>query len=235
MNETIPTVANTHIRRRRSIYYYQWIPILLAFQSLLFLLPRLIWSSFSSRCGINIQQCLSPKFDYRTSRYKVQHITAMLHLLARTKQYDFTRITSNDTGGSLKSSRLASNQSSLFKFFNILCVPFILFSGSSFHGYYLAHLFLMVKILFLINSSLQLFLLNTLLTQNSVFYGLEVFENFRRGEYVIGTRIFPLSVYCDFNIIKIGQPTLYTVKPIVFFYYNKNSSRAFFRFNVYYQ
>jgi hypothetical protein len=212
MNETIPTLSNSHIRRRRSIYYYQWLPILLAFQSLLFLIPRLIWSSFSSRCGINIQHCLSPKFDYRTSRYKVHHITTMLNLLARAKQHDFNRMTSNDPNNSSNSNSFTSNRSFLSRFLNIFCFPLIFFNASSFHGYYLANLFLIVKLLFLINSSLQLFFLNALLTKNSIFYGLEVFENFIRGEYVVGTRIFPLSVYCDFNIVKIGQPTLYTVR-----------------------
>src|SRR5690606_19540953 len=86
------------------------------------------------------------------------------------------------------------------------------FNANSFQGYYLANLFLIVKILFLINSSLQLFFLNTLLTKNSIFYGFEVVENFLRGDYIIGSKIFPLNVYCDFNIIKIGQPTLYTVQ-----------------------
>jgi hypothetical protein len=233
MNETIPTLANAHIRRRRSIYYYQWLPILLGFQSLLFLIPRLIWSNFSSRCGINIQQCLSPTFDYRTSRYKVHHITAMLHLLARAKQHDFNRMTSNDPSGSLNSNSFSAKHSFVFRVLNIFCIPMIFFNASSFHGYYLANLFLIVKILFLINSSLQLFFLNTLLTKNSIFYGLEVFENFLRGEYVVGTRIFPLSVYCDFNIVKIGQPTLYTVIKNRFCW--ENLSRSFFRFNVYYQ
>ncbi|KAG0418172.1 Innexin eat-5 [Dictyocoela muelleri] len=105
-----------------------------------------------------------------------------------------------------------SNRSGLFKILNIFCIPLIFFNGSSSHGYYLANLFILVKILFLINSSLQLFLLNTLLTKNSILYGLEVLENFLQGEYVIGSRIFPLNVYCDFNIMKIGQPTLYTVR-----------------------
>jgi len=212
MNETIPTINNSHIRRRRSIYYYQWLPILLAFQSLLFLIPRLIWSSFNSRCGINIKHCLSPTYDYRTSRYKVHHITSMLNLLARAKQHDFNRMTSNDSNGSSNSNNFLSKNSFTFKFLNLFCIPLIFFNANSFHGYYLANLFLIVKILFLINSSLQLFFLNTLLTKNSIFYGLEVFDNFIRGEYVVGTRIFPLSVYCDFNIVKIGQPTLYTVK-----------------------
>jgi hypothetical protein len=198
MNETIPTLTNSHMRRKRSIYYYQWLPILLAFQSLLFLIPRLIWSSFSSRCGINLQHCLSPQFDYRTSRYKVHHITTMLNLLARAKQHDFNRIPSNN---------LTSN----IHFFKTFCIPFICLNENPFPGYYLANLFLVVKILFLINSSLQLVFLNTLLTKNSIFYGLEVLDNFRRGEYIVGSRIFPLSVYCDFNIIKIGQPTVYTV------------------------
>ncbi|CAF1093730.1 unnamed protein product [Adineta steineri] len=205
VNETIPTLSNSHIRRKRSIYYYQWLPILLAFQSLLFLIPRLIWSSFSSRCGINLQHCLSPQFDYRTSRYKVHHITTMLHLLSRAKHHDYDRMTSTNT----------SNHTSFTANMHLLktfCIPFIFLNENPFHGYYLANLFLIVKILFLINSLLQLVFLNTLLTKNSIFYGLEVLENFYRGEYIVGSRIFPISVYCDFNIIKIGQPTLYTVQ-----------------------
>ena len=205
MNETIPTVNNSHARRKRSIYYYQWLPILLAFQSLLFLIPRLIWSSFSSRCGIDLQHCLAPQFDYRTSRYKVHHITTMLNLLARAKQYDYNRSSSN---GSLNRKSFASN----FHLLRSFCIPFFCLNENPFHGFYLANLFLIVKLLFLINSSLQLLFLNTLLTKNSMFYGLEVLENFYRGEYIVGSRIFPLSVYCDFNIVKIGQPTLYTVR-----------------------
>lgn len=211
MNETIPTLSNAHVRRRRSIYYYQWLPILLALQSLFFLIPRLIWSNFSSRCGINLQRCLSPKYDYRTCRFKVRHITGMLNLLARAKQHDFDRMTSEDPGQSSNGVALLSNRSSLFRIINIICAPWILCTGSSYRGSYLSNLFLTVKILFLINSSLQLFFLNAMLTKNSAVYGLEVIDNFRRGEYVIGSRIFPLNVYCDFNIMKLGQPTLYTV------------------------
>ena len=205
MNETIPTLNNSYMRRKRSIYYYQWLPILLAFQSLLFLIPRLIWSSFSSRCGINLQHCLSPQFDYRTSRYKVHHITTMLSLLSRAKKHDFNRLSSINSSNQL-------NLTTNLYFFKTFCIPLICLNENPFHGYYLVNLFLIVKILFLINSSLQLIFLNTLLTKNSIFYGLEVIDNFRRGEYIVGSRIFPLSVYCDFNIIRIGQPTLYTVK-----------------------
>lgn len=204
MNETIPTLNNSHMRRKRSIYYYQWLPILLAFQSLLFYIPRLIWRSFSPRCGINLQHCLSPKFDYRTSRYKVHHITTMLHLLARAKQHDFSRISTTST---MSQSGFSAN----IQFFKTFCIPFFFLNENPFHGYYLANLFLIVKILFLINSSLQLFFLNALLTKNSILYGFEVLDNFLRGEYIVGSRIFPLSVYCDFNIVKIGQPTVYTV------------------------
>jgi hypothetical protein len=149
----------------------------------------------------------------------------MLNLLARAKRHDFNRMTTTDTNNSLNSNNLASNRPFLFKCLNIFCIPFIFFNANAFHGYYLANLFLIVKFLFLVNSSLQLFFLNTLLTKNSIFYGLEVLENFRRGEYVIGTKIFPLSVYCDFNIMKIGQPTLYTVIRIVLW---KNDLTAFF-------
>lgn len=228
MNESITTLTTSQMRRKRSIYYYQWLPILLAFQSLLFLIPRLIWSSFSSRCGINLQHCLSPQFDYRTSRYKVHHITTMLNLLARAKQYDFNRMSS--TGPVDKRGFLAN-----FQLLKTLCIPLLFLNENPLHGYYLAHLFLIVKILFLLNSLLQLICLNALLTKNSALYGLEVIDNFRQGEYVVGSKIFPLNVYCDFNIIKIGQPTVYTVNIISQF---KNSLFSCFvlclRSNAYY-
>ncbi|CAF0962028.1 unnamed protein product [Didymodactylos carnosus] len=201
MNETILTSSNINMKRKRSIYYYQWLPILLAIQSLGFLIPRIIWSSFSSRCGINIQHVLSPTYDYRTCRYKVRHITTMLIMLAKAKYYDFNR--------SNQQPKTSFNH--IIKSFNIFCLPFFFLNENIFHGYYLTNLFLIVKLLFLLNSTLQLFLLNTLLTKNALFYGVEVIDNFLRGEYVVGSKIFPLTVYCDFSISKVGHPTLYTV------------------------
>ncbi|CAF4533087.1 unnamed protein product, partial [Didymodactylos carnosus] len=145
INETIPITPNADIRRQRSIYYYQWLPILLAIQSMFFLIPRIIWSNFSSRCGINIQHILSPTYDYRTSRYKVRHITAMLTILAKAKYYDFNRTNIQ--------SKTSFNH--ILKSFNIFCLPLFFFNENFFHGYYLANLFLIVKILFLLNSMLQ--------------------------------------------------------------------------------
>ena len=171
---------------------------------MLFLIPRVIWTHFNVRCGINLKHCLSPQFDYRTSRYKVHHITTMLNLLARAKQHDFTRISSSN---SLNTIGFASH----FRLMKSFCFPLFCLDENPFHGFYLVNLFLIVKILFLLNSLLQLFFLNALLTKNSMFYGIEVLENIFRGEYLVGSRIFPLNVYCDFNVMKIGQPTIYTV------------------------
>lgn len=40
--------------RERKITYYQWVPIILMLQAIMFAFPRMIWKVLSGRCGMNI-------------------------------------------------------------------------------------------------------------------------------------------------------------------------------------
>jgi len=40
--------------RERKITYYQWVPIILMLQALMFVLPYALWRVLSSRSGINL-------------------------------------------------------------------------------------------------------------------------------------------------------------------------------------
>lgn len=83
LHETIP---NDYQRREeKEIGYYQWVPIVLALQALLFFVPNMIWKSFCSRSG----NFLSSAFAFESrinhfvrSRLEIsrQLITRMVHM-----------------------------------------------------------------------------------------------------------------------------------------------------------
>ncbi|VDD94954.1 unnamed protein product [Enterobius vermicularis] len=52
MDDDLP--AQTNLRNEKEIHYYQWVPFILIFQALLFMIPRLVWKTFNKYTGMNI-------------------------------------------------------------------------------------------------------------------------------------------------------------------------------------
>lgn len=50
--------SGKELRTENEIEYYQWVPLILAFQAFLFYLPRIIWKQFGSYTFINIKKIL---------------------------------------------------------------------------------------------------------------------------------------------------------------------------------
>jgi len=69
---------------KRHISYYQWVPVVLLAQALLFRVPCMFWRVFSDRSGINInnlveaaetiQNALYPERREKTIRYMIRHL-----------------------------------------------------------------------------------------------------------------------------------------------------------------
>ena len=69
---------------KRHISYYQWVPVVLLAQALLFRMPSMFWRVFSDRSGINInnlveaaetiQNALYPERREKTIRYMIRHL-----------------------------------------------------------------------------------------------------------------------------------------------------------------
>jgi len=69
---------------KRHISYYQWVPVVLLVQALLFRVPCMFWRVFSDRSGINInnlveaaetiQNALYPERREKTIRYMIRHL-----------------------------------------------------------------------------------------------------------------------------------------------------------------
>jgi hypothetical protein len=80
---------------------------------------------------------------------------------------------------------------------------------------YLVLLFTFVKLLFLINSLVQIFLLNAFLGNEYHLFGFEVIVKFLRGLDWGESKRFPRVTLCDFHIREVGIVHRYTVQCVL--------------------
>jgi hypothetical protein len=80
---------------------------------------------------------------------------------------------------------------------------------------YIVLLFTFVKLLFLINSLVQIFLLNAFLGNEYHLFGFEVISKFIRGLDWGESRRFPRVTLCDFHIREVGIVHRYTVQCVL--------------------
>jgi len=66
--------------RDRKITYYQWVPIILMLQAIMFAVPYALWRVLSSRSGIDLAAILEAAISSQQSAYAEQR-EKMLRLL----------------------------------------------------------------------------------------------------------------------------------------------------------
>lgn len=187
------------------INYYQWVPLVMLLQAFLFYLPCLMWRVFSERSGINInnlveaadtiQNALYPERRDKTIKYMIRHLD---HYLDYQREYQ---------GGCCGGVR------------RFLARKMCLICGNR-QGNYLLTLYLITKVLYLVNLFSQLFMLNAFLGSDYHLYGFEVLRDLFTGRNLKPSIRFPLTTLCDFQIHAIGNTHNHTVQcvlPINFF------------------
>ncbi|PVD39057.1 hypothetical protein C0Q70_01685 [Pomacea canaliculata] len=74
-------------RNERELTYYQWVPVVLLLQALMFYIPCLLWRLLNGQSGINVDRIVSlaseaqyesPEVRMRTIKYVVRHIDRCL-------------------------------------------------------------------------------------------------------------------------------------------------------------
>ena len=88
----------------------------------------------------------------------------------------------------------------------LLCVP-----GRRM-GFYLLILFFVTKLLFIVNSLGQLFLLNIFLGHNFASYGVELMKKILNGEELAESIYFPRVTMCEFAVRNIQNVHVHTVQ-----------------------
>ncbi|OAF70141.1 hypothetical protein A3Q56_02040 [Intoshia linei] len=182
---------------RRMIPYYQWVPIILLLQALMFYIPCLFWRTLNSRSGINVDSIVTAGVTYLKIDIKAIEEKSLDFV---TNQLDrYLREIPNQPR-----SNFTISLKSLTRIFDS-CF------GKR-HGNYLITIYLMTKLLYLGNLIVQLFLLERFLGSDFLSYGIDVLWSMYESTEWTGSARFPRVTMCDFLIRRVGNIQRYTVQ-----------------------
>lgn len=172
------------------IGYYQWVPLVLAAQAVLFYLPSFIWKACNFDTGINVKSVLNSaalvkkKFDKGTRSAQVQK--AASHLVE-----------------ALEMQRELKTSTS------------ILSTMGKRNGVYLTLLYLFTKVLYVANVVLQFVILNAFLGPQYTFWGVGILQDLWNGREWSESGHFPRVTMCDFNVRVLGNIHRWTVQCVL--------------------
>ena len=155
-----------HLRREKELNYYQWVPVMLLVQALMFYLPCIMWRILNGQSGINVDRIVSmgsdaqfesPDNRARTIRYLVKHMDRCL------------------------SNQRDSRGHCCVKLRHILSTKLSLLCGRR-YGNFLVAVYFLVKAMYIANAIGQLFLLNEFLGTDYNVYGFQVLEELIEGK-----------------------------------------------------
>ncbi|CAF1032089.1 unnamed protein product [Adineta steineri] len=196
MENDIPHVETT--RYERMLKYYQWSPFILLFMALCFYFPRMLWRSLNNKSGLDIEKlveaALKQEQEIEEREKTVDYISNSIRVYIENRY----------------SSPAQSPRNSFQKF----CYNLTFWRHRHLSSYIVV-LFTFVKFLFLINSLIQIFLLNTFLGNDYHLFGFEVINKFVRGLDWGESKRFPRVTLCDFHIREIGIIHRYTVQCVL--------------------
>lgn len=204
---------NKNERLQHTLRYYQWLPFVYLIQAFFFLLPHLIWISFYKRNGLNPGSMVKqgqkfdnkPEISIRIAKEIERYL--MCRQLAQCKKKLMFRHKVNEEHDNVSSPLLLPNISFRIRY----------------HTYYLVILYLIIKLLYIINIILQVSILNVILSTGN--YGFFRF-GFDTIKYIFQSslrermsklsynhqQLFPFVTLCDFNIRELGQDHYYTIE-----------------------
>ena len=171
--------------KRPAVSYYQWVPLILMFQSLLTFTPSLVWRFLNKRSGINVAAIMEAatvcqhasylEIREKTVRYIVNQLDR--YLLA---QRDYR------TGCCIRMKHTIAK---------ICCLV-----GGRLYGNYLTTAYIFVKGLYLLNAIGQLFMLDAFLGHDYHLYGIYVLQRLLTRQDWSASDRFPRVTMCDFKI-----------------------------------
>ena len=186
--------------KRHMIPYYQWIPMILLVQALMFYLPCMVWRTMNNRSGIDVNNIVEAGETFQNAEMAESRDKTLRYM---TKQMD--RYLHNakqpppGCAGRLKA---------------ILTRACCFICGRK-YGNYLVALYLVVKLLYIANVIGQLFVLNQFLGTDYHMYGIDVLRALSVGEDWTASPRFPRVTMCDFKVRRLGNVQRYTVQCVL--------------------
>ncbi|KAK6765027.1 hypothetical protein RB195_025095 [Necator americanus] len=186
--EEIP--ADDEDRSKAEIGYYQWVPVVLALQAIMFYLPNWIWKTLHQQSGIDLSTAIE---DARKLRQigggeRKKEVEKLATYLEECLEFQSERRTP----------------------YRILCFRFGYGLGS-----YVSMLYIFVKFLYLVNIFTQFYILNSFLGSDYTFWGLQTFRDLWNGREWLDSGVFPRVTMCDFKVRRLANTHKYTVQCVL--------------------
>ncbi|ELT95954.1 hypothetical protein CAPTEDRAFT_186678 [Capitella teleta] len=200
--------SNLDEREHHPIRYYQWVPLMLLLQAIMFYAPIFIWRSLNSKTGINVNAIVESAELYQRSD----------DLEERTKTLNFTvRLMDRYLGyrkhiiqrGFLNNFR--DCQIGVQSCFSRLCCCCC---GKKF-GNYMSVLYIIIKVWFLLNAVSQFLILDAFLGHDYHFYGIHAIRSWLDGVDFGLAKRFPKVTLCDLDVRRLGNVQKYTVQCVL--------------------
>ena len=197
VNQTHKIPGTRTERQSLQLLYYQWIPFILCFLSLLFYIPNLIWQSLMTRSGLDLKDIIEAGKSYKSIERIDKRRKIMNYIIASIDEFiDDPR-----------RGRENRNLSIIRRIQAVFCCMY-----GKFQGNYFMMVYLLRKILYVINSIGQLALFNEMLGIKYYRYGLELIQklilliknqplqtSYRQQGGL--SKYFPKVTLCDFEYV----------------------------------
>ncbi|KAK4474736.1 hypothetical protein MN116_001861 [Schistosoma mekongi] len=221
-----PTIPmDLTLRRKDSIHYYQWVPFLLMFQAAMFSVPCIIWRLFNWQSRIHlwtVMDLASKANDLEeTLHSNVNHLEYIVRHLedALIIRYRRKRSRKNNSSISVAQTSVSSPANTNERIVNkdnswYAILPLIITHRSRIPGprpcspqssSYLNGLYLIIKALYVFNSTGQLFLLARFLGQTTIFFGPQMLTDLIAGTHWHQSGNFPRVSFCDLDMRRMGS------------------------------
>lgn len=191
-NEEIPDETP-----RKQIGYYQWVPMFLLAQAILFYLPYIIWWGMNSKAGIDINTIIEAGKTMHTTENREKTLRFMLRQMDRYLGHFRT-----PSGGCCQNIK------------SYLATRCSLVCGKK-YGNFMVTLYLVTKLIYLINAVCQLFIMDVFLSADFHVYGARVVQGMLSNEEWPEARIFPRTTMCDFKVRALGNTHRHTVQCVL--------------------
>ncbi|CAF3221402.1 unnamed protein product [Rotaria socialis] len=201
MENDIPHSETT--RNEQMLKYYQWSPFILLFMALCFYFPRMLWRSLNNRSGLDIEKLVGAALKQEQTDQHEERQKSIDYITNSIRVYIENRYTSPEQPNYRPKNCLQR-----------FVYPLTFWRHRHLSSFIVV-LFTFVKFLFLLNSLVQIFLLNAFLGNDYHLFGFEVISKFLRGLDWGESKRFPRVTLCDFHIREIGITHRYTVQCVL--------------------
>ncbi|VDD86381.1 unnamed protein product [Enterobius vermicularis] len=176
-------------RQEAEIGYYQWVPIVLALQALMFFIPAWIWKTLNKQSGLDLDTIVKEAKKVRAAKSEDRktEISKLSLYISENLEFDANRTTRH------------------FLFFNF---------GRSL-GSYCSVLYLIVKLLYVVNIITQFIILNNFLGSDHSLWGFSTMYDLWNGREWSDSGVFPRVTMCDFSVRRLANLHRYTVQCVL--------------------